>query len=137
MARAFSFMASATSSNGCVSLEQHQVDTVLQGSSLLSTPEVSPDGRWLAYQSNESGRPEIYARPYPNIGGGRGKISPRGGPRPVGSRNGRDFFFPDMKGRLSVVPIAIGGVSLVPATVQRLPKPVSYRAFTPRGFTLR
>ncbi|HJZ75490.1 MAG TPA: hypothetical protein VKE51_27335 [Vicinamibacterales bacterium] len=115
----------------------HQVDTVLQGSSLLSTPEVSPDGRWLAYQSNESGRPEIYARPYPNIEGGRWQISTQGGTRPVWSRNGRELFFLDMQGRLSVVPIAIGGDSLVPGTVQRLLETVYYPGFTTRGFNLR
>jgi serine/threonine-protein kinase len=68
-------------------------------SSLIRTPfneqnaEVSPDGRWLAYQSNESGQDEIYVRPFPNIGGGRWQVSTAGGTRPVWSSNGRELFY--------------------------------------------
>ena len=57
-----------------------------------SQAEFSPNGRWLAYASNESGRPEVYVQPYP--GPGRGQpISTGGGNSPVWSRNGRELFF--------------------------------------------
>jgi len=56
--------------------------------------EISPDGRWIAYQSNESGqRNEIYVRPFPAIDGGRWQISADGGFAPVWSRSGRELFF--------------------------------------------
>jgi Tol biopolymer transport system component len=57
-----------------------------------SSPRFSPDGRWLAYASDESGRQEIYVRPYPGPGG-RWQISADGGREPVWNRNGRELFF--------------------------------------------
>jgi serine/threonine-protein kinase len=48
-------------------------------------PMFSPDGRWLAYASNESGRPEVYVRPYPKSAGGPRQISDGGGTAPVWS----------------------------------------------------
>lgn len=54
--------------------------------------EVSPDGRWLAYQWNESGQDEVYVRPFPNVDAGRWQVSTGGGTRPVWSRNGRELF---------------------------------------------
>jgi eukaryotic-like serine/threonine-protein kinase len=55
-------------------------------------PMFSPDGRWLAYFSNESGRSEIYVQPFPGPGG-KWLISNDGGAEPVWSRNGRELFY--------------------------------------------
>ena len=52
----------------------------------------SPDGRWIAYQSNETGRFEIYVRPFPGPGG-KWQVSREGGVRPKWSRSGRELFF--------------------------------------------
>jgi Tol biopolymer transport system component len=52
----------------------------------------SPDGRWLAYVSNESGRPEIYVQPYPGPGR-KWQISTEGGTEPAWNRNGRELFY--------------------------------------------
>ncbi len=52
----------------------------------------SPDGRWLAYASNDSGRPEIYAQPFPGPGEKR-KISTEGGIQPVWAGNGKELFY--------------------------------------------
>ena len=52
----------------------------------------SPDGHWLAYISDESGRPEIYVQPYPGPGG-KWQISTEGGIEPAWNRNGRELFF--------------------------------------------
>ena len=52
----------------------------------------SPDGRWLAYVSIESGRPEVYVQPYPGPGG-KWQVSIDGGTEPVWSRNGRELFY--------------------------------------------
>jgi eukaryotic-like serine/threonine-protein kinase len=52
----------------------------------------SPDGRWLAYVSDESGRQEVYLRPFPGPGG-RLQISTEGGIEPVWARNGRELFY--------------------------------------------
>jgi serine/threonine-protein kinase len=55
-------------------------------------PAVSPDGRWVAYLSQESGRAEIYVRPFPGPGG-KWQISTEGGVAPVWARNGRELFY--------------------------------------------
>jgi len=55
--------------------------------------EISPDGRWLAYQSDESGREEVYVRPFPDVNSGRWQISTSGGRTPVWARRGDELFF--------------------------------------------
>ena len=59
---------------------------------------LSPDGRWFAYESNESGQPEIYVQPFPPTGG-KFQVSKNGGVRPVWRRDGKELFFlsPDSK----------------------------------------
>jgi Tol biopolymer transport system component len=57
-----------------------------------SSPRFSPDGNWLAYTSNESGRYEIYMQPYPGPGG-KWQISTEGGTEPVWNHNGRELFY--------------------------------------------
>jgi hypothetical protein len=57
-------------------------------------PALSPDGRWLAYSSDESGRYEIYVRAFP-AGGERYLVSLDGGTEPVWSANGRTLFYRD------------------------------------------
>ncbi|HKF58523.1 MAG TPA: hypothetical protein VKJ45_23990, partial [Blastocatellia bacterium] len=57
-----------------------------------SGPIFSPDGRWLAYLSDETGRQEIYVRPFPGPGG-KMQISTEGGTEPMWARNGRELFY--------------------------------------------
>jgi serine/threonine-protein kinase len=56
-------------------------------------PALSPEGHWLAYQSDESGQPEIYVRPYPTVEAGKWQISSNGGEAPRWARDGRTLFF--------------------------------------------
>ncbi len=78
---------------------------------LLQTPfneqngELSPDGRWLAFQSNASGRDEIFVRPFPNVDGGNWMVSPSGGTRPLWARNGTELFYLDSAGAMTRVPV--------------------------------
>ena len=53
----------------------------------------SPDGRWIAYRSNESGTSEIYVRPFPGGRGGKWQISTGGGLYGLWSNNGRELFY--------------------------------------------
>jgi serine/threonine protein kinase len=55
-------------------------------------PRFSPDGRWLAYVSDESGRVEVYVQPYPGPGG-KWQISTEGGTEPVWNPNGKELFY--------------------------------------------
>ncbi len=78
---------------------------------LLQTPfneqnaDLSPDGDWIAYQSDESGRPEVYVRPYPDVNAGRWQVSTSGGTRPLWSRDGRELFHLDVERRMTMVPV--------------------------------
>jgi Tol biopolymer transport system component len=55
--------------------------------------ELSEDGHWLAYQSNKSGRDEIYVRPFPNVEEREWMVSIDGGTQPLWARNGRELFY--------------------------------------------
>jgi eukaryotic-like serine/threonine-protein kinase len=67
--------------------------------------EISPDGRWIAYQSNDSGREEVYVRPFPDVDRGRWQVSTDGGTRPLWARNGRELFYLDQEDLLTNVTV--------------------------------
>ena len=73
-------------------------------------PEFSPDGRWMAYTSDESGRNEVYVRPFPGPGG-KWLISQEGGREPLWARNGKQLFFRSMDpwGQVWVVDVQTDG----------------------------
>jgi Tol biopolymer transport system component len=56
-------------------------------------PSLSPDGRWLAYMSDETGRFEVYVRTFPEVTGGKWLISTNGGAHPAWSHDGRELFY--------------------------------------------
>ena len=64
----------------------------LQTPYLEYAPSISPDGRWLAYHSNESGQYEVYVRPFPGPGG-QSQVSANGGRNAVWARSGREIFY--------------------------------------------
>jgi serine/threonine-protein kinase len=70
-------------------------------------PEFSPDGRWLAYGSDASGRNEVYVQPYPGPGP-RQQVSLEGGESPAWSPTGRELFFlslPDAEGKRQMMAV--------------------------------
>ena len=69
---------------------------------------MSPDGRWLAYASDESGTYEIYVRPFPEAASARWQVSVAGGTDPVWSRTGRELFYLNGQNEMSRVEIAAG-----------------------------
>jgi Tol biopolymer transport system component len=64
----------------------------VESPSYETAPRFSPDGHWIAYASNESGRYEIFVRPYPGPGG-KWQISTEGGTEPVWNPKGRELFY--------------------------------------------
>jgi Tol biopolymer transport system component len=70
--------------------------------------EISPDGRWIAYDSNESGRYEVYVRPFPAVDSGRWQISSEGGSEPAWARSGRELFFLNAANRMTAVSVPAG-----------------------------
>lgn len=82
-----------------------RAETLLQTTFNEENGEISPDGHWLAYQSNESGQEQIYVRPFPKVDAGRWQISPAGGSRPLWARSGRELFYLDANSVLTAVPV--------------------------------
>ena len=80
----------------------------LNGPSNEQQPRFSPDGHWLAYESNESGRLEIYVRPFPGPGG-KLPISTGGGTNAVWSRARHELLYLAPDGRIMVVPYTAAG----------------------------
>jgi serine/threonine protein kinase len=68
--------------------------------------QFSPDARWIAYQSNESGRPEVYVQPFQRPGG-KSQISTAGGAQVRWRADGKELFYIALDGRLMGVPIQL------------------------------
>jgi serine/threonine-protein kinase len=79
-----------------------------------AAPRFSPDGRWIAYRSNESGTYEIYVRPFPAGNGSEWPISDGGGLFAFWSRNGRELFYETIDGRIMVTEYRVTGDSFAP-----------------------
>jgi Tol biopolymer transport system component len=79
----------------------------------------SPDGRWVAYSSNETGKFEVYVRSFPD-GSGKRRISINGGDRPVWRGDGRELFYVDEGGELMAVPIRTDGALEIGAATRIL-----------------
>jgi Tol biopolymer transport system component len=105
----------------------------------LTTPfeerngQFSPDGRWVAYESNESGRAEIYVRPFPGTGG-QWQVSTAGGTQARWRNDGRELSYyiaPD--GKLMAVSIAVKGTGATTAVEVGAPESL-FPARTPTAF---
>jgi Tol biopolymer transport system component len=75
--------------------------------------EISPDGRYVADESRESGRSEVWVHPFPNVNGGRWQITSDGGTRVAWARNSRELFYIDRAGALTSVPVETSGPTFV------------------------
>jgi eukaryotic-like serine/threonine-protein kinase len=75
-----------------LSLKDRKAQPFDTGEVGANAPCFSPDGRWIAYTSNESGRMEVYVRPYPGPGG-KWQISTEGGAEPMWNPKGRELFY--------------------------------------------
>ena len=67
----------------------------------------SPDGRWIAFESNESGSFEVFVRPFPDVNAERIQISSNGGQHPLWSRDGRELFYIAADGKMMAVPVQL------------------------------
>jgi len=76
-----------------------------------TSPTVSWDSHWLAYVSDQTGRKEVYVRPFPNVDGGTWLISTNGGTEPAWARSGRELFYRDGAGNMVAVTVATTGAS--------------------------
>jgi serine/threonine-protein kinase len=96
------------------------VERLIHTNAVEFSPDVSPDGRYIAYQLQESGRSQIVVRPFPQVEDGRWQVATTGGARPRWARNGRELFYLDEANRLTAVQVQTSGRALVhgsPTTV--------------------
>jgi len=67
-------------------------------------PDISPDGRWIAYTSDQSGRRQVIVQPFPSLQGQwKVSVDAEGGDRPVWSRGGKELFYASLKGTIMAV----------------------------------
>jgi DNA-binding winged helix-turn-helix (wHTH) protein/dipeptidyl aminopeptidase/acylaminoacyl peptidase len=90
----------------------------VQTSARESAGQVSPDGRWIAYVSDETGSPEIYVQSFP-IAGSKLRISTAGGVQPLWRRDRRELFYLSPDNQLMAVPLQAGS-ALEPGPPARL-----------------
>jgi len=69
------------------------------------SPALSPDGRWIAYVSDQSRRPEVYVRPFPETATARWQVSAAGGLEPIWGHGGRELYYRNGAGDLVVATI--------------------------------
>jgi len=69
---------------------------------------ISPDGRWLAYESNETGRTEVFVRSFPNTEVGKWQVSNGGGVAPLWAKNGRELFYVNASRDMMAVAVGTG-----------------------------
>jgi serine/threonine-protein kinase len=93
--RAVVFQETGSASSGIRALSFDSAPaarTIIPAAFLESDPALSPDGHWLAYQSDQTGQMEVYVRSYPEPGA-RVPVSLQGGSEPVWAHNGRELFY--------------------------------------------
>ena len=71
-------------------------------------PDVSPDGRWFAYVSDESGRAELYVRQFADPGAGKWQVSVDGGSEPLWAHSGRELFYRTLRGDMMAAEVVPG-----------------------------
>jgi Tol biopolymer transport system component len=77
-----------------------------------TNPAFSPNGRWIAHDSNESGTLQVFVRAFPDRGG-KWQVSSDGGSYPEWSQNGRELFFRTPNNRIAVASYRVSGDSFV------------------------
>jgi len=87
-------------------------EVFLQTPATEMAPSFSPDGRWMAYYSNESGIYQVYVRAFPDKSG-KWQISNSGGTTPMWSRTGHELFFETLDRHMMVAAYAVKGDSFV------------------------
>src|SRR5205823_3575782 len=96
----------------------------------------SPDVRWIAYGSNESGKSEIYVQPFPGPGG-KWQVSTQGGTQPRWRKDGRELFYIGLDNKLMAVPITLSAnaqsVDVGAATALFQTRMINGPAVTPYG----
>src|SRR5262249_7782636 len=111
---------------------------VVRGQFAADEGQFSPDGRWIAYRSTESGREEIYVQPFPGPGG-EVQISVLGGSHPRWRRDGKELFYIASAHRMMAVPISLPaetGPSKVGTPVPLFATPLAGMSFPKQNYAV-
>ena len=108
------------------------VETLVATEFAERNAELSPDGRWMAYQSNQSGQMEVYVRPFPNVDDGQWQISTSGGTHPLWASNGRELLY--RRGDALMTVAVQTEPSFTPGTPEVLFEGDYYRALIGRNY---
>jgi serine/threonine-protein kinase len=87
---------------------KRDLKVLFQAAGVERNPSLSPNGRFIAYSSDESRRTEVYVRPFPKVGSRKWHISPDGGADPVWTKGGREIVYTDGEGRMMAVRVRSG-----------------------------
>ena len=91
---------------GLLSMEGDRERKLLLHEKYFELPSlISPDGQWMAYTSMESGKAEVYIRPFPDVDTGKRQVSEGGGTNPLWSPDGREMFYRDLNGGVMKVDV--------------------------------
>jgi protein kinase-like protein/WD40 repeat protein len=118
-----------------VDLMQLTLDDSRRVSSLVRSPfsernaVVSPDGRWLAYEADDSGRFEIHVRPFPDVDSGHWQLTTDGGTQPLWAPNGQELFYVSPTGGVMRINVPHGSIPSATSPVLLLNK--GYLTVTP------
>jgi serine/threonine-protein kinase len=96
------------------------VKKLIEGAYRDRNPMVSHNGRWIAYQSDESGLVEVYVRPFPDVGKGKWQVSEQGGSRPLWAHNGKEMFYLAYDQTLMSVTFTETGGAFVPSAPRKV-----------------
>jgi eukaryotic-like serine/threonine-protein kinase len=88
--------------------KDRRVQPLVQTPATERNAEISPDGRWLAYETNDSGQFQIFVRPFPNVNTGLWPVSTAGGTQPLWAKNGQELFYLAPNGALMSVRVETG-----------------------------
>jgi serine/threonine-protein kinase len=116
------FETSPTSGDDILEVEltgTHKVTPLVQSRFAERNGVISPDGRWLAYEANDSGQFEIWVRPYPEVNSGRWQVSTGGGTRSLWGPGGQELFYMSPTGAIMRVGVerSTSWAATTPATI--------------------
>ena len=148
---AFNILEAASTPNGDVLVRtgqgaQNKDISVLRPGAIAAQPLVasrfaesaialSPDGKWLAYESNESGETEVFIRPYPATESARIAVSTNGGFAPLWNRNGSELFYMNRKREMIAVPVLAGATLQIGAAKTLFTLPSEFIGGSPGFYT--
>jgi hypothetical protein len=90
-----------------LTLPDHIAKPLFQGTGTVRNGQFSPDGRWIAYSSSESGQTEVYVSPFPSLSN-KWQISSAGGSEPRWKADGKELFYLSAEGKMMSVPVGKG-----------------------------